>query len=66
MNPKYPDVNVVLVGEDGNAFFILGKVMKALRRADVSPEEISEFQKEATSGDYDHLLQTTMQWVNVG
>ena len=31
--PKFPDVNVPLAGEDGNAFAILGRVRKALRRA---------------------------------
>jgi hypothetical protein len=26
--------------------------------------EIEEYIAEATSGDYDHLLQTTMRWVD--
>jgi hypothetical protein len=29
----------------------------------VAQEEIDSFFAEATSGDYDHLLQTTMAWV---
>jgi hypothetical protein len=33
---KYPNVSVRLVGEDGNAFAILGRVIKAMRHADVS------------------------------
>lgn len=28
-------------------------------------QEIDQFRKEATSGDYDHLLQTCMRWVDV-
>jgi hypothetical protein len=28
------------------------------------PEEIDAFFAEATRGDYDHLLQTTMAWVD--
>lgn len=63
VDPKYPDVHVQLSGEDGNAFFIIGRVTRALRRVDVSKEEIDAFAKEATSGDYDNVLQTTMRWV---
>ena len=62
---KYPDIEVQLSGEDGNAFAILGRVIKALRRGDVPADEIKQFQTEATSGDYDHLLQTCMKWVDV-
>lgn len=62
---KYPDVRVELVGHNGNAFVILGKVKTALRRADVPEEEIKEFLAEATTGDYNHLLVTVMQWVEV-
>lgn len=65
MNVKYPDVTVKLVGEDGNAFSILGKVKNALRRAGVPKTEIDAFLKEAMAGDYDHLLITAMEWVNV-
>lgn len=59
------DVEVQLVGTDGNAFAVLGAVSKALQRAGVSKEERDEFMAEATSGDYDHLLATAMQWVEV-
>ena len=65
MNVKYPDITVRLVGEDGNAFAILGRVTRALKQAGISHEERDEYWDEATSGDYDHLLQTTMRWVNV-
>lgn len=56
---------VKLVGADGNAFAILGKVSQALKKAGYSPEEVSEFQREAMSGDYNHLLQTAMKWADV-
>ena len=65
MNTKYPKNKVKLTGEDGNAFSILGRVTKALRKASVSTEERDKFQAEATSGDYDHLLATAMRWVDV-
>jgi hypothetical protein len=62
---KFPDVEVKLVGEDGNAFAILGRVQKALKRGGASQEEVAEFMREATSGDYDNLLQVVMRWVEV-
>ena len=62
--PRYPEVQVQLSGEDGNAFAILGRTTAALRAAGVPQEEIDAFFAEATSGDYDHLLQTTMAWVD--
>jgi hypothetical protein len=62
--PRYPEVQVQLSGEDGNAFAILGRTAAALRQAGVPQEEIDAFFAEATSGDYNHLLQTTMAWVD--
>jgi hypothetical protein len=61
--PKY-NIPVQLTGEDGNGAFIIGRVMKALRRNRVPQEEIEQFQHEATSGDYDHLLATVQRWVD--
>jgi len=58
------NVEVKLLGEDGNAFFILGQVRRALVRA--GHRDLAEqYIKEATSGDYDHLLRVTMKYVNV-
>ena len=65
MTPKYPNVTVRLVGEDGNAFFIIGRVGAALRRAGVPNEEIEAFRREAMSGDYDNVLATCLRWVEV-
>ena len=62
---KYPDIEVQLSGEDGNAFAIMGAVSKALRRAGVDAEEIVNFRLEATASDYDNVLATCMRWVNV-
>lgn len=62
---KYPQVEVTLTGQDGNAFMILGLVTKAMRRAGLSADDIKEYTDEATAGDYDHLLRTTMQTVQV-
>lgn len=65
MDIKYPDVTVPLSGQDGNAFAILGRTQRALRNAGVDEAEIDAYFTEATNGDYDHLLQTTMRWVDV-
>jgi hypothetical protein len=63
--PRFPDVTVPLVGEDGNAFAILGRVTKALRRGGATQADIDEFTDEATSGDYDDLLLTVTKWVSM-
>lgn len=62
---KHPEIEVELIGNDGNAFAIMGNVSRALRRGGVPAEEVKEYQAECMAGDYDHLLQTTMKWVNV-
>ena len=61
-SPKYPDIKVQLSGEDGNAFFILGRCKKAMRIAGLSSVIQEQFFEEATDGDYDHLLVTVMSW----
>jgi len=62
---KYPDINVKLVGESGNAFSIIGRVRKAMKRGGVDPAEIEKYSDEAMSGDYDNVLSTTMKYVEV-
>lgn len=62
---KFPDVHVELTGHDGNAFMVMGRVSQAMRRAGVDKADIDAYQKEATAGDYNHLLVTTMNWVDV-
>lgn len=62
---KYSDIKVKLVGEDGNAFYVLGRVVKELREHGISEEEIQEFTKEAIASDYEHLLQTVIKTVEV-
>jgi hypothetical protein len=62
---KYETVTVKLVGNDGNAFAIMGAVSKALRKAGASQDEIRDYMTESMSGDYDNLLRTAMKWVNV-
>jgi hypothetical protein len=62
---KFPHVVVPLIGEDGNAFAILGRVQREMRRAGVSKEAIDEYRQDAMSGDYNHLLAVTQATVTV-
>jgi hypothetical protein len=62
--PIYPKITVSLLGEDGNAFSIIGRVRLAMKRAGLPPSEIEKFQTEATSGNYDNLIVTVLRWVN--
>lgn len=62
---KYPDVHVQLSGEDGNAFAIIGRVTKALKRAG-HKDAATEFANEAMrQPSYDHLLRLAMKTVDV-
>jgi hypothetical protein len=62
---RYPDIEVRLIGTDGNAYAVISQVRKALREAGVEPTEIGDYVKEAMSGDYNNVLATTMAWVDV-
>lgn len=63
--PKYPEIVVQLSGQDGNAFGVMGAVVKALKAAKTTKEERDTFMQEATRGDYNELLATCMRWVVV-
>ena len=62
--PKY-DIEVQLSGNDGNAFAVMAQVTKALRRAGATPDELSQYQQESMSGDYNNLLRVANEWVEV-
>ena len=55
------DIPLRLVGLDGNAFSILGRAREALRKAR-RLDLWDAFQKDATSGDYSHLLLTCLKY----
>tara|TARA_B110000503_G_scaffold122109_1_gene186357 strand:+ start:51 stop:266 length:216 start_codon:yes stop_codon:yes gene_type:complete len=63
--PKYPEIEVQLSGEDGNAMAIMARVSSALRRAGISKEERDAYYAESTSGDYDNVIATALRWVTV-
>ena len=56
---------VRLTGRDGNAFSIMGSVKQALKRAGADKEYIDTYMSEAMSGDYNHLLTVSMEYVDV-
>ena len=62
--PKF-DIDVKLTGRDGNAMAIIGAVTAAIKKAGATEEQCKEYFAESTASDYDHLLRTAMQWVNV-
>lgn len=51
-----------LVGNDGNAFAILGAASRIARQNGMDWKAISA---EAMNGDYDHLLQTMVKYFEV-
>lgn len=56
-----PKPIVQLIGEDGNAFAIIGACKVAMRRAGWPREEILKVTTELmTSEDYNHLLRAVM------
>jgi hypothetical protein len=58
-----PSVN--LLGRDGNAFVILGACFKAAKAAGWTQEQLDEFKKKATAGDYDNLLGVACEYFDV-
>ena len=56
---------IKLIGEDGNAFYILGKIKSTLKQAGADKEYIDKYLEEAKAGDYNNLLITTMKYVEI-
>lgn len=66
--PKFPQVSIGwidLSGPDGNAMVIMGMATSAMRRAGIDRAEIDAFRAECMSGDYDNLLKTVKNTVDV-
>ena len=53
-----------LVGLDGNAWSIMGAVKRAMRQHGYSNQAQGEMTEDSMSGDYNHVLQTAMFWVD--
>lgn len=57
MKPK-----LQIIGQDGNAFAILGKAQRVAKQNNMDWGSIHQ---EATSGDYDNLLRTMQKYFEV-
>lgn len=65
--PAYPPLTngvAKLLGNDGNAFGVLGRVRQAILNSN-HPELADAFMREATSRDYAYLLATCARYVTV-
>jgi hypothetical protein len=54
-----------LVGVDGNAFAVMGYILKAMRECKMSKKEQSDYQTKVMSGDYDHLLAVSVEMIDM-
>lgn len=61
MEKVLPKVKCKLVGQDGNAWSIMGRFQAAARKAGWNKEDIDLLMKDAMSGDYNHLLGVIME-----
>lgn len=53
-----------LVGQDGNAYSLMGYAAKALREVGLK-EEAKQVFKDATTGDYNHLVNVCSYYVEM-
>ena len=65
--PLFPEAHITFnrYGPTGNAWYILGAASRALAKAGATPEQVQEYNKDAMSSDYEHLISVTEQWVTV-
>lgn len=65
--PKYPNILITLdmSGPGGNVFAIVSRVQRALQSEGVSTDKQVEFKHDCLSGDYNHVLETVREWVEV-
>jgi len=52
-----------LIGEDGNAFAVMGRVKEALKKAGQG-DKVKEYMDKAMSGDYNNLLVVSLEYVD--
>lgn len=52
-----------LVGIDGNAYSVMGYVIQAMKREGFSKSEIDDYQADAMSDDYNHLLSVSAEMI---
>ena len=60
---KTKKVKLALEECNGNAFVLLGRFGKEAKRQGWTDAEMAKVTEEAKSGNYDHLLQTLLDYV---
>lgn len=69
--PKHPEIILFLGnlnGPEGNVLSkasILLRARQAMRKGNLTEQEIDEYTRQATGSDYDNLLAITAEWVDV-
>lgn len=63
--PEEKKTPLKLSGANGNAFMVMALAQCAAKKAGWSDMKIAAYARDARSGDYDHLLQVTMEYFNV-
>ena len=53
-----------LVGVDGNAFYVMAYVIRAMKREKADKAAIEAYEKSAMSGDYDNLLAVSVEAID--
>ena len=53
-----------LIGIDGNAYSIMGYVVRAMDNEDKTEAEVDKFLAEAKSGDYENLVCVALAMIN--
>lgn len=59
------NLKVKLIGEDGNVYNLLGKVLRALKKGGYDQKFQDELVRKATSGDYNHAIATINDYVEI-
>lgn len=63
--PRYPHIHVSLVGQDANAFAMIGRTMVAMREAGIDQATRARFEEQATSGDYANVIAVISRWISI-
>jgi len=56
---------VKLIGEDGNAFYILAACRQAWRKAGGDADKLKSIEAEMMAGDYGQLLATAAKYYDI-
>ena len=63
--PKYPHITIRLTDLEGDPLAILRRCRRIMLKAELPGWEHESFWNEATSGDYDNLVETVALWFKV-